>query len=334
MITKLITITRNTFLESIRQPVFAVVTLAGVIVLAMSPSITGYTFDDDNKFLIDISMSTIMLLSTLLAAIAASGVLSGEIESRTVLLTVSKPVPRPLFVLGKYLGVVGAVAVGYWVFMLVFLLTLRHGVMSTASHKYDGPVLTFGLGLGFAAILFAVFMNYYRRWVFASTLMVALAAGLTVAWGLVLVVGKGWGFQPPTAEFTREDSIFGQLHIALLLIFQSVMFMTAIAIAVSTRMGQVMTLVVTLVVFVLGQVASSSLKRVAEQPQVNQPLLKDIARAVPNLQYFWHSDALIEGTAISGGHLAVLSLYAACFILAVLALAVALFQTREVGGAA
>ena len=129
MVTKLLTITRNTFLESIRQPVFAVVTLVGVLILSMTPSIIGYTFQDDTKFLIDISMSTIMLLSTLLAAFAASSVLSNEIENRTVLMTVSKPVPRPIFVLGKYLGVIGAVGLGFWVLTLVYLMTVRHGVM-------------------------------------------------------------------------------------------------------------------------------------------------------------------------------------------------------------
>jgi hypothetical protein len=52
---------------------------------------------------------------------------------------------------------------------------------------------------------------------------------------------------------------------------------------------------------------------------------------VPNLQFFWSADAITQGTPITAGLFGLVSGYAALQVLAVLAVAVALFQNREVG---
>jgi len=52
---------------------------------------------------------------------------------------------------------------------------------------------------------------------------------------------------------------------------------------------------------------------------------------VPNLQVFWISDAIYEGSAVPARYILVGGLYALCYTTAILALAVALFQRRQVG---
>ncbi|RPI41149.1 MAG: ATP-binding cassette domain-containing protein [Hyphomicrobiaceae bacterium] len=54
-------------------------------------------------------------------------------------------------------------------------------------------------------------------------------------------------------------------------------------------------------------------------------------RVFPNLQLFWQGEALNVGQAISLRQVAFLSLYSFLFITAMVALAIALFQEREVG---
>ena len=57
-----------------------------------------------------------------------------------------------------------------------------------------------------------------------------------------------------------------------------------------------------------------------------------IGRAlVPNLQVFWISDAIYEGSAVPLKYVLVSGMYAACYTTAILALAIALFQRRQVG---
>lgn len=327
-------IARNTFVESIRQPIFVVLLLLGTVALVLNPSLSAYTLSDDNKMLVDMGLSTLFIVGLLLASFTATGVLNREVENKTVLTVISKPVSRALFVIGKFVGVAGAMSVAYWVLMLVFLLTVRHKVMQRASDPFDGPVIIFGALALLLAMAGAALANYFYRRVFTSTFIGAFTVLLTLAVSVVLVVDKEWQFQSPGVD------IDPQLMIALLFVFEAVVILAAIAIACSTRLGQVMTLVVCAVVFVLGLVshffATESAKALANVDssaghQVLYAFVRIIHFLVPNLQYLWQADALSQGHPVSLGHVAVVSLYGGLYVVAAISVAVALFQTREVG---
>jgi hypothetical protein len=52
---------------------------------------------------------------------------------------------------------------------------------------------------------------------------------------------------------------------------------------------------------------------------------------VPNLQVFWISDAIYEGNPVPAKYIVIGASYALCYTAGILALAVALFQRRQVG---
>ncbi|MDX1681939.1 MAG: ABC transporter permease subunit, partial [Phycisphaeraceae bacterium] len=131
MLGQLFTISRNTFKESIRQPIFVVLIFVAGLLLVLNPSLAAYTMEDDDRLLVDLGLSTLFLIGLLLAAFTATNVLTVELENRTVLTVVSKPVPRPVFMLGKFLGVAAAILIAFWTLSTIFLLTVRHGVMTT-----------------------------------------------------------------------------------------------------------------------------------------------------------------------------------------------------------
>ena len=54
---------------------------------------------------VDLGLSTVLTFSTLLALLTASSTITDEIEGRTALTMLSKPLRREEFLLGKYLGV-------------------------------------------------------------------------------------------------------------------------------------------------------------------------------------------------------------------------------------
>jgi hypothetical protein len=56
-----------------------------------------------------------------------------------------------------------------------------------------------------------------------------------------------------------------------------------------------------------------------------------VSAVVPNLQLFWPADALTQGHAIPAWHLGWVAAYALAMVTAALALAVVLFQSRDVG---
>ncbi len=227
MIQQALTIARNTFTESIRQPIFAVLILVGAVAMALNQQLAAYTFTDDNKLLVDMCLSSIFLVGLLLAAFTATGVLSSEIENRTVLTVVSKPVARPTFVFGKFLGVAGAIAVAFYVLSLFIVFALRQRVMTTAGDHLDWPVVLFAFGGGLVALGLATAGNYLFRWVFASSFVLALAVVETLALVLILLINKDWAFQSPLTDFVADDGQLGQVIVGLVLVFEAVLIITS-----------------------------------------------------------------------------------------------------------
>ncbi len=319
----LLALARNAFLESIRQPVHAVLICAGLLALVLNVNVAGYTMEDDNKLLIDLGLSTLFLMGLLMAAFTATSVLTKEIENKTVLTVVSKPVGRPAVVLGKFLGVAAAIAIAYWLLAVVFLLTVRHRVQSSvrAEDIFDPPVVAFGflaMGLTF---LVAGLANYLYRWSFPATFALVGSLLATIAWGLISCISRFWRIQSPLTDFDP------QLMIALALVFEAIIVLTAIAIAASTRLGQISTLLVCVGMFLVGLVGEYFLSLATAGRAWLQPL----AAIVPNLQFFWPADALTQGSTITLGYLGTVTLYAGCLVGAALSLAVILFQQRDVG---
>jgi len=267
MLLQILTIARNTFVESIRQPIFFVVVMLSGILQVLNTWNTGFSMgytdsgevSGDNKLLLDIGMATVFICGMLLAAFVATSAVSREIERKTVLTVVSKPIARPVVILGKYAGVAGAILVAT-VTMLVFLLYgIRHGVMSTAADTVDGPVLTFGLSAVAIAILIGIWCNYFYGWYFAQTTMLTLLPLGLIAYFLILLFSKKWAVQPLATDFKL------QIAIACACLTMAILVLTAVATAASTRFGQVMTIVVCAGVFMLGLMSNHFLGRRAFQ---------------------------------------------------------------------
>src|SRR5206468_2383340 len=93
------------FREGIRQPMFWLLFSAAVVLLALSPVLPYFTFGEDYKMLREIGHDLTMLFSAAFAVIAASMSISEEIEGRTAVTLMSKPVSRRQFLLGKFAGI-------------------------------------------------------------------------------------------------------------------------------------------------------------------------------------------------------------------------------------
>lgn len=318
----LLTVARNAFLESIRQPIHAVLICVGLLALVLNVNLAAYTLEDDNKLLIDLGLSTLFLVGLLLAAFTSTSVLSREIENKTVLTVVSKPVARAVVVIGKYLGVAAAIVSAYWLLAVVFLLTVRHRVQTTVrvEDTYDTVVITFGILAILVTLLVAGLANYLYRRPFASTFAVVGGLAATAAWGIVSCIDRSWAVQPPWADFNP------QLAIGLVMVMEAILVLSAIAIAASTRLGQISTLVMCIGCFLLGLVGEYFISVAGGGGWV-----APAAAVIPNLQFFWPADALTQGHPITLGYLGSLSLYVACLVTAILSLAVILFQGRDVG---
>ena len=134
----------------------------------------------------------LLLAGLFLSAFSAAGVLSREIDNKTALTVISKPISRPLFIAGKYAGLMGALAVAMWLCFLMFLLTQRHAVLQMSSDPWDMPVIVFGFGAVAASLGIAAFCNYYYGTEFSSTAVGLAVLLLTLAVILAAFWGRTW----------------------------------------------------------------------------------------------------------------------------------------------
>jgi ABC-2 type transport system permease protein len=325
MIAKLYAIASNTFIETIRQPVFNLLTwLAIVWVSLVNPALATFslTIGNDIKVMQDVGLATLLLYGLLGGVFSATGVITREIESQTVLTVIAKPVGRPLFLVGKYLGVTGATLLGFYLASVTFFLAARHGTLETASDEWDQPVLIFaGIAL-FAALLVGFFGNYFYGWNFLTTLLGVFTPLISLALLGVLILSPEWQLQSIGADFGDL-----QLAKAVIMIGCAAGLLTAFAVAISTRCSQVVTLMLSIGVLLLGLLSDYYLGS-AESQTTLQALLYAI---VPNFQFFWVGDLLTQEQTVPTLLVLWVLGYTALYTPAVLALGVALFQTREVG---
>lgn len=251
MLTQTLSIARNAFFESIRQPVLLVLVLAGMLLLMLSNPLAAFTMDDDQRMLLDIGLATVFTFGILIASFVASNVLGREIENKTALTVISKPVPRYAFVIGKFFGVGLAISISMILLSLVFVMVEQQAVLQTVRTPIHVPVVVLGTIAILVGITTAVWCNYFYGFVFSSTWLCVTVPCMFIAYILVLHFGPDFSTQ--SMEFAFRSEVWK----ALLAILVSVLVLASIAIAISTRLGQLGTLSLTFIIFFVGMMADA-----------------------------------------------------------------------------
>lgn len=102
-------IARATTKEAIRQPLYLLMLGIGSILLIVNTFLPFFSLGEDIKMLKDCGLATILICGLLLALWTASTSIASEIEGKTAMTLLSKPITRRQFVVGKYLGIIQAV---------------------------------------------------------------------------------------------------------------------------------------------------------------------------------------------------------------------------------
>jgi ABC-type transport system involved in multi-copper enzyme maturation permease subunit len=120
-----------TFKTEVAQPIFTILALFGGIFILASIFIPYFTFGDDIKMYQEAGLTVIRVLGIFLAVWAASKSIAEEIEGRTALTVLSKPIGRVQFVLGKFLGITAAVG------LLIVVLGVWFTIWTSFKPIYD-----------------------------------------------------------------------------------------------------------------------------------------------------------------------------------------------------
>jgi ABC-type transport system involved in multi-copper enzyme maturation permease subunit len=318
---RLLTISKNTFVETLRQPIYAVIIIFSLLLMLLAPAISMYTLDEDIKLLRELGLSTIFLAGLFISVFAATGAITEEIESGTIATILSKPISRPVFVIGKFFGVCGAVTLAHLLITMAFLMITRHGVLETASDEMDWTVVTAAGVAVLATLLITALMNYVYGWNFPSTGIILGSIFMSFGILFLVFIDRDWKFNPADNHFELFDIV------ASVLLLLAMFTLIALAFLFSTRFNEVLTLTFCVGFFLLGLISDWVFGRFAGE----HIWAKIGSILTPNLQIFWVSDAIYENNVIPISYLGLAFTYSILYTGGILALAIAFFQRRQVG---
>jgi hypothetical protein len=295
------------FRESIRQPMFWLLTLFAFVLIVVAVFVPYFTFGEDSLMMRDIGSDTIMLFAAMFACLAASMSVSEEIEGRTTLTVMSKPVSRRQFLLGKYIGILLAALVMY-------------GLLGT---WFQGMVL------------------FHRWWTYRFELPDPRPVPVWLSSTLAT-----WNLPGESTDLLRGIGMWVQHTIdvvpALVMSFSLVMVLLAVAVSLATRVPMVVNLSTVAVIFILANL-TPYLVLIAQNAQRANPgstvaqLLGFVASVfdtlLPDLGMFHLDPALVGDTVPAGGafsrYLGSVTLYGVLYTGIALLFGLILFEDRD-----
>ena len=132
----------NVFRESVRDRVPYNLVLFAVLLIASSYLIGQLTAGQDVKIIKDLGLAATSIFGLFIAIFIGIGLVSKEVERRSIYALLSKPVSRAQFIAGKYAGLVLTLAVNVTVMAVALYIILAYmvwSVPSTIRAGWDAP---------------------------------------------------------------------------------------------------------------------------------------------------------------------------------------------------
>lgn len=139
MSSRLSAITLNTFREAVRDRVLYNLILFVLLLVASAPLFGQISIGLERLILVNVGLTSISLFGVIIAIFVGIGLVSKEIEKKTLYTILSRPVRRWEFIVGKYFGLLMTLVVNaafMTVGFYVALLINQHGL-----HKNDADLL-------------------------------------------------------------------------------------------------------------------------------------------------------------------------------------------------
>jgi ABC-type transport system involved in multi-copper enzyme maturation permease subunit len=285
------------FREGIRQPMFWLLFGIAAFLMALSPLLPYFTFGEDFKMVQELGYDFTMLFSALFGIIAASTSIHEEIEGRTAITLISKPVSRRQFLLGKFGGILLAAL-----------------VMTTL--------------LGWEMIWVLLFKRWYD-------FNAATQAIPDPPW--VLAALYHWAPEGVGSDFLRGSLLWvnevGSVLPGLVLGFCQVMVLLAIAVALATRLPMIVTVPICLAVYFLGHLAPILMAVSQERYALVHFTAQLFGTLLPGLEYFSMGPAIVRDAPLPPDRFALytanVSLYAVMYTAIALLFGLILFEDRD-----
>jgi hypothetical protein len=310
------------FFESVRQPMFWLLLGIASFLMFVWIIVPYFTFGEDYLVVKQLGYDTIMLAAVILGCLGASISISEEIEGRTAVTVMSKPVSRRQFMLGKFLGVALACLFLFGLLSVVFeeVLMVKHWWDKLETLELNKETLT------------------------ASA---ASQVGIVPTSPTLLRLVMTSGLPQPMQDFLRGIAQWishaGDTLPVLALCFSQVLVLVALSVALATRVSLVVNVVTVLAVYFLSHL-TPKLLRIAQKAQDTDPsspvgrILGFVAQVfdtiLPDLGAFSMDPALLSEAPPPAGqflqYVGCVTLYGVVYTGIVLLFGLILFEDRDV----
>jgi ABC-type transport system involved in multi-copper enzyme maturation permease subunit len=301
------------FREGIRQPLFWLMAGGAAFLMVALLIVPFFTFGDDFRMMKVLDLEIVVAATTLFVVVTASTSISDEIEGRTAVTLLSKPLSRRQFLLGKFGGILLAgLAVaslaGWWLNWALYVKPLLdpNEMVDPLQEQLEPQVMAFARSLT------------------SQREAAAFLEGAGAWWGSALAVLPG-----------------------LMIGAGQAMLFLAITCALATRLPMIVNLLTCLVIFFLGNLAprlsqivlSQQYAHLREHGSENAALglVQFIARlfslVLPALEYFGLDSAIVRDQALPVGpyigHAGLVLGYSVLYSAIALLLGLILFEDRD-----
>lgn len=137
-------IATNVFRESVRDKVLYNLVLFAILLIGASYLLGQLTAGQDVKIIKDLGLSAISLFGLFIAVFIGIGLVSKEVERRSIYSLLSKPIRRHQLVLGKYVGLTLTLAVNVSIMAAALYVVLGYmswGFAPEVQRAWDSPAL-------------------------------------------------------------------------------------------------------------------------------------------------------------------------------------------------
>ena len=338
----------TTLIEAIQQPVAFLILLSAVLTTLLVPVFQFHRFSEDGRLARDSGLSCMLVFGLVLAVGTAGRAVAEEIARGTAAAAIGKPVARVTFVLAKWLGVFGVVAVFWCGVLAATLLAERCSAHFLTLPDFTGFATDpWTLSLSFAGVAAALGVaaagHYVRRrrfgvWAFAGVALsqvgVAAASGFYNRFGQLYPLhgeaacgGCGGEHAHAASDLVlyHPELNLRVLPAALLVLFALAIF-AALATALATRLQTGAALTVCAGVLILGLAGDAF---TAGAPAFSLRGL--LAGVLPDVQNFWLCDAVARGGRVAWPYVAEAGAYAATCCAICLTAGCLAFRERDLG---
>ncbi|WP_353930194.1 ABC transporter permease subunit [Okeanomitos corallinicola TIOX110] len=106
-----IVLAKNVFQEVIRDHILYIIGFYAIILAIANRAIFEFAATTQDKIFLDFCLAAMNVIGLIIAIFIGTGLVNKEIEKRTILMLIAKPISRSEFITSKYLGLSGVLGV-------------------------------------------------------------------------------------------------------------------------------------------------------------------------------------------------------------------------------